>query len=90
VKPLHVAAVLAAGRECGVVLTVEEHSVHGGLGEACAAVLLQAGVHVPFAIAGFPDADTVTGSQSDIFQHYGITMEGLADRIHALLSRRQR
>jgi transketolase len=86
VKPLDADAVLAAGRDCGVVLTVEEHSIHGGLGEACAAVLLQAGVHVPFAIAGLPDADTVTGSQSDIFQHYGITMEGLADRIHSLRS----
>ena len=86
VKPLDVEAVLAAGRDCGAVLTVEEHSVHGGLGEACAAVLLQAGVHVPFAIAGLPDADTVTGSQSDIFQHYGITMEGLADHITSLLA----
>lgn len=90
VKPLDVDAVLAAGRECNAVLTVEEHSVHGGLGEACAAVLLQAGVHVPFAIAGFPDADTVTGSQADIFRHYGITMEGLADRLTTLLGPRER
>lgn len=89
VKPLDVEAVLAAGRDCGAVLTVEEHSVHGGLGEACAAVLLQAGVQVAFAIAGLPDADTVTGSQADIFRHYGITMEGLADRIVTLLSRRR-
>ncbi|MFM7243130.1 MAG: transketolase family protein, partial [Planctomycetaceae bacterium] len=89
VKPLDADAVLAAGRECGAVLTVEEHSVHGGLGEACAAVLLQAGVPVPFAIAGLPDADTVTGSQADIFRHYGITMEGVADRIGNLLSHRR-
>lgn len=89
VKPLDVPAVLAAGRECGAVLTVEEHSVHGGLGEACAGVLLQAGVAVPFAIAGLPDADTVTGSQSDIFGHYGLTMEGLADRVATLLATRR-
>jgi len=91
VKPLDTAAVLAAGRDCGAVLTVEEHSVHGGLGEACAAVLLEAGVHVPFAIAGLPDADTVTGSQADIFRHYGLTMEGISDRITTLLApQRQR
>jgi len=91
VKPLDVEAVLAAGRDCGAVLTVEEHSVHGGLGEACAAVLLQAGIHVPFAIAGLPDADTVTGSQADIFRHYGLTMEGISDRIATLLApQRQR
>jgi transketolase len=78
IKPLDAAAVIRAGRECRAVVTVEEHSVHGGLGEACAAVLMQAGVAVPLAIVGIPDEDTVTGSQADIFRHYGITMEGLA------------
>lgn len=85
VKPLDTEAVLAAGRQCGAVLTVEEHSVHGGLGEACAALLLQAGCRGSFAIAGIPDEDTVTGSQADIFRHYGLTMEGLRDRVRALL-----
>jgi transketolase len=77
VKPLDAASIVQAGRDCGGVITVEEHSVHGGLGEACAAVLMQAGVAVPLRIVGIPDEDTVTGSQSDIFRHYGITMEGL-------------
>jgi transketolase len=78
-KPLDVQAVLQAARECRAVITVEEHSVHGGLGEACAAAILQAGLSVPFRIVGLPDEDTVTGSQADIFRHYGITMEGLVD-----------
>jgi len=78
VRPLDVDAVRRAGRECRAVVTVEEHSVHGGLGEACAAVLMQAGVSVPFRVVGIPDEDTVTGSQADIFRHYGLSMEGLA------------
>ncbi len=78
IKPLDTAAILHAGRNCRAVVTVEEHSVHGGLGEACAAVLMQAGVAVPLKIVGFPDEDTVTGAQADIFRHYGISMEGLA------------
>jgi transketolase len=78
VRPLDTEAVLKAGRECRAVVTVEEHSVHGGLGEACASVLMQAGVTVPFRIAGIPDEDTVTGAQADIFRHYGISMEGLS------------
>lgn len=79
VKPLDSAAVLAAARECRAVVTVEEHMVHGGLGEAVAALLLQAGVRpAAFRIAGIPDEYTVTGSQADIFRHYGISMEGLA------------
>ncbi len=77
-RPLDQTAVVAAARECRAVITVEEHLVHGGLGEACAASILQAGVSVPFRIVGIPDEDTVTGSQADIFRHYGISMEGLA------------
>jgi len=86
VKPLDTAAVIRAGSECRAVITVEEHSIHGGLGEACAATLLQAGVSVPFRIAGIPDEDTVTGAQADIFRHYGISMEGLAALATKLIS----
>ncbi|MCC5806877.1 MAG: hypothetical protein JJU00_11175 [Opitutales bacterium] len=78
VKPLDEGAVLAAARECGAVVTAEEHMVHGGLGEACAALVLRAGVSCRFRTAAFPDEYTVTGSQADIFRHYGLTMEGLA------------
>jgi len=79
IKPLDTDTVLRAGRECRAVITVEEHSVRGGLGESCAAALIQAGVSVPFRIVGIPDEDTVTGAQADIFRHYGISMEGLSD-----------
>jgi transketolase len=78
VKPLDTTAVVKAGRECRAVITAEEHSVHGGLGEACASVLLQTGVSVPFRIVGIPDEETVTGAQADIFRHYGLSMEGLS------------
>jgi len=79
IKPLDTEAILKAARECRAVITVEEHMVHGGLGEACAALLLQAGVSKPFRIVGIPDEETVPGAQADIFRHYGISMEGLSD-----------
>ena len=82
------AVILAAGRECRAVVTVEEHMVNGGVGEAVASTLLQAGIAVPFKIVGFPDEDTVTGAQADIFRHYGISMEGLAATALELLARR--
>ncbi len=83
-RPLDVEAVCRAGRECGAVVTVEEHLVHGGLGEACAAVLLEAGLAPRFKRVGIPDEYTVTGSQADIFRHYGISMEGLAETARRL------
>jgi len=79
-------AVIRAAKECNAIVTVEEHSCAGGLGEACAAVLMQAGLHVPFRIVGFPDEDTVTGNQLEIFTHYGISAEGLARTAKALLN----
>jgi transketolase len=87
VKPLDIEAVLKAGRECRAVITVEEHSVHGGLGEACASALLQAGVFVRFQIVGILDEETVTGAQADIFRHYGISMEDLSQTAWELLKR---
>ena len=87
VKPLDTEAVLKAGRECRAIATVEEHSVHGGLGEACAAALLQAGGSVPFRLVGVPDEETVTGAQADIFRHYGISMEGLNETAKMLMRR---
>jgi transketolase len=86
IKPLDVDTVVRAGTECDAVVTVEEHSVHGGLGEACAAALFQAGVHTRFKIVGVPDEYTVTGSQADIFRHYGITTEGLSQTAMSLLT----
>ena len=48
---------------------------------------MQAGVAVPLRIVGIPDEDTVTGSQADIFRHYGITMEGLTRTALEVLKR---
>ncbi len=86
IKPLDKSAVLKAAAETRGLITVEEHSVNGGLGEACASLLLQSGLSAPFKIVGFPDEHTVTGSQQEIFQHYGIDGPGLAGTAKKLLS----
>jgi transketolase len=88
IKPLDESAILAAAGSCRAVVTVEEHMVNGGLGEACAALIAQAGVTTRFKIVGIPDEYTVTGGQADIFRHYGITMEGLVSTARKLLSAR--
>ncbi len=87
IKPLDVEALVRAAQSSTALVTVEEHSVFGGLGEACAAVLMQHGLHNPFRIVGLPDEPTVSGSQSEIFAHYGITPEKLAATVQRLLAR---
>lgn len=77
IKPLDEALILEAAANGRPVITAEEHSVHGGLGEAIASLLFQKGYRNRFKIVGLPDEDTVTGSQTEIFEHYGISGMGL-------------
>jgi len=84
-RPFDEKALIETARRCRVVITVEEHRVYGGLGSLCASILMQEGIHPLFKIVGIPDAPTVTGTQQQVFQHYGINPEGLADSMEALL-----
>ena len=54
IRPLDDAAILHAAQCSKVVITVEEHSVNGGLGSRTASLLMQAGVFRPFHIVGIP------------------------------------
>ncbi|WP_346863457.1 transketolase C-terminal domain-containing protein [uncultured Draconibacterium sp.] len=85
IKPLDKEALIKSAKKCKVVITVEEHSIYGGLGEACAALLMQENIYKPFKIVGLPDEETVAGSQNEIFDHYGISAEGLTETALRLL-----
>jgi transketolase len=74
VKPLDVDALIAASRETGGILSVEEHSIHGGLGGAIAESLLEAGVpprafHRIGLRVGF---SSIVGSQGYLRTAYGM------------------
>jgi transketolase len=84
-RPLDTDAVLAAAAT-GAMVTVEEHSVSGGLGEACARVVAEAGLAVALRAMGLPDEETVAGSQGEILGHYGICPDGLASAARGLLA----
>lgn len=85
IKPLDTECILNAAKECKAVITVEEHSMNGGLGEACASTILEAGLSVPFKRMGIPDEETVAGSQTEIFEHYEISASGLKNEAFRLL-----
>jgi transketolase len=87
IKPLDVTLLSALAADTKAIITIEEHMVNGGLGEACAAYLLQQGYTKPFKIIGIPDEYTVTGAQEDIFNHYGISRNGIAEEAMKLLSK---
>lgn len=79
IKPLDYELLAGLAANGSPILTVEEHSVYGGLGEACASFLLENGFRNRFKIMGIPDEYTVTGSQVEIFNHYGLSEQGIAE-----------
>jgi transketolase len=78
IKPLDYELINTIASEGKPIITVEEHMINGGLGEAVASYLMQNGYHNPFKIIGIPDEYTVTGSQNEIFNHYGLSKEGIS------------
>lgn len=85
IKPLDHELIAGLASNGKPVITVEEHSVYGGLGEACASFMMENGFRNPFRIIGIPDEYTVTGSQIDIFEHYGLSERGIAEAAVKLL-----
>jgi transketolase len=87
VRPLDRTAVIAAAEETGAIVTVEEHTVIGGLGGAVAEVV-GAEHPVPMRLVGVPGVFAPTGSTEDLFRRFGLTVEGIVDA--ALIVRRER
>jgi transketolase len=86
VKPLDEKIIEEAAKETGAILTVEEHSVHGGLGAAIAELCVERHP-VPMRLLGLPDEPAYIGSQQEIFEHYRLTPEGIRDEAIRLMER---
>lgn len=86
-RPFDEEAVGRAAERSNAVVTVEEHSVNGGLGSRVASFLMQAKIFRPLRIVGIPDEHTVTGSQVEIFNHYGISPQGISRTAFHLLNK---
>lgn len=82
IKPLDEEAVLYYANQCGHVVTVEEHSVIGGLGDAVANVLVGKGA-VNFQKIGVMDRFGQSGKPEALLEEYGLTPEAIAKQILA-------
>ena len=83
-KPFDKEAVVKAARETGRILTVEEHSIFGGLGAAVAEVTAQE-CPVKMRILGIPNENVIHASPLEVFHHYGIDYEGIIAAAKAML-----
>jgi transketolase len=71
VKPLDEELVLAAAKKCGKVITCEEHSVIGGLGEAVCSFLSE-NYPTPVRRIGVNDRFGQSGPAAEVLEHYGL------------------
>ena len=84
IKPIDAACVTEYAEKCGNVVTVEEHSVIGGLGDAVADVLMGK-VNCKFRKIGINDQFGQSGKAADVLREYGLTADQIAERIKETL-----
>ena len=77
IKPLDEALVLSAAEKCGKIITCEEHSVIGGLGEAVCALLSEKRP-TPVRRIGVNDEFGHSGPAADLLKQFGLSAEHIA------------
>lgn len=85
IKPLDAAEITAAAQETGLLISVEEHNVLGGLGAAVAEVVAGIGNTPKLVRIGLPDSFGPIGTYEYQLQRYGLTAEQLAADIQRYL-----
>ncbi len=84
VKPLDSEAVVSLAKECGAIVTVEEHQVAGGMGSAVAEVL-SAEFPTRMAFVGVHDKFGQSGTPEELVRHYGMDKEGIKYAVRGIL-----
>lgn len=84
IKPIDKEILIKAAKETGRIVTIEEHNIIGGLGSAVTEVVGEE-FPVPIKRLGFRDVFSIPGSSDEIFDHYGLTGEKIAETIKKFL-----
>lgn len=85
VKPIDKEVILQAARETKAIITVEEHNIIGGLGGAVAEILAENGCGVKLKRLGIPDVYSAIGYPEDLYQKYGIDIDGIENAVREML-----
>lgn len=85
IKPFDSETFLNIAKKSKIIVSIEEHSEFGGLGEQCASLLAQNQINTNFKIIGIPDEYMVNGSQSDVLDHYNMSPEKIAKITKSLI-----
>lgn len=85
IKPLDTELVLKAAAECGHIVTCEEHSVIGGLGEAVCAVIAEAGLACKVKRVGVNDEFGHSGPAAELLAQFGLNAEYIIGKVKDII-----
>ncbi len=88
VKPMDEPAIVAAARDCGAVVTVEEHQVHGGMGSRVAEILA-ARQPVPVEFIGVQDRFGQSGTPTELLREYGMDAASILAAVKRAAARKR-
>ncbi len=86
--PIDRKTIIRAAKETGAVLTVEEHTVYGGMGSAVAEVLAET-YPVPMKMMGIKGKFGLSGDPTRLFEHFHLTEKDIMREAKALLARKK-
>ncbi len=87
IKPLDSELVCQYAEKTGKVITVEEHSIIGGLGGAVAEALAEAGCAAKLARMGLNDTFGTSGKAADVIEYFGLTAPHIVSKAKEMLGK---
>lgn len=87
-KPIDRETIIKAACDTGAVLTVEEHTIYGGMGSAVAEIIVQE-CPVPMKIMGIADRFGVSGSTEELYEHFSLAREDIVSEAEKLLKKKK-
>lgn len=85
IKPIDREAIIKAVKETRRIITVEDHTIYGGLGSAVAEVIVDSGKTCAFRKLGIPDVFSIIGYHEDLMSHYKIDSNGILDSVREVM-----
>ena len=85
IKPIDREAIMSAVTDTRRILTVEEHNVLGGLGDAVASVIAESGKGCVFKKHGMQDTFATIGYAEDLYSYYQFDANGIVDKVREMM-----
>ena len=86
IKPIDKEAIIYSANKTKRILTIEEHNIEGGLGDAVASVIAENGLKCAFKKHGMYDEFSMIGYAEDLYSYYKLDANGIADMVRELMN----